>query len=180
MDFLHTYRAKFGIDQNPSTPYVLETFEEQVQVLLEEKAPGFSFTFGIPPIDVIQAMKQRGIFVIGTATTVEEAEHLDAAGVNAIVAQGYEAGGHRGTFINPASTSLIGTIALVPQVVDHVTIPVIAAGGITNRKFSHPMRTLLMSPTHIRVKRQEGYELNICVILSATLEPYLPIRFRTA
>lgn len=129
-DYLNKHRVKLGIAQNPSTPKLSEFFEEQVQVLLEEKIPVFSFTFGIPPQDVIQAMKQHGTVVIGTATTVEEAEQLDAAGVNAIVAQGYEAGGHRGTFLKNVSESLIGTMTLVPQIVDQVSIPVIASGGI--------------------------------------------------
>ncbi|MFF2911456.1 NAD(P)H-dependent flavin oxidoreductase [Paenibacillus sp. NPDC057934] len=130
MDHLSRYHVRYGIAQNPLTLESLELFEEQVQVLLEEKVPVFSFTFGIPPQDVIQAMQQNGTVVLGTATTVEEARHLDLAGVNAIVAQGYEAGGHRGTFLKKVSESLIGTMALVPQVVDHVSVPVIASGGI--------------------------------------------------
>ncbi|WP_010274375.1 NAD(P)H-dependent flavin oxidoreductase [Paenibacillus senegalensis] len=129
-DYLTTYRVQFGIAPNPSTPDFSESFEEQVQVLLEEKIPVFSFTFGIPPQDVIHAMKQLDTVVIGTATTVAEAELLEGAGVDAIVAQGYEAGGHRGTFLKEVSESLIGTIALVPQVADQVSIPVIASGGI--------------------------------------------------
>jgi nitronate monooxygenase len=68
--------------------------------------------------------------VMGTATTVAEAVALERAGVDAVVAQGAEAGGHRGTFVGPAETSLIGTMALVPQVVDAVTVPVVASGGI--------------------------------------------------
>jgi nitronate monooxygenase len=130
-DYLNKFRVQLGIAQNPSFLKFSESFEEQMQVLLAERIPVFSFTFGIPPDDVIQAMKQRGTVVIGTATTVEEAKHLEMAGVNAIVAQGYEAGGHRGTFLkNDVSESLIGTMALVPQIVDHVSIPVIASGGI--------------------------------------------------
>lgn len=89
-----------------------ESFEEQVQVLLEERVPVFSFTFGIPSPAVIQAMKQHGIFIIGTATTVDEAKQLEAAGADAIVAQGSEAGGHRGTFLKDASQALIGTMSL--------------------------------------------------------------------
>lgn len=130
MDYLNKYRAKLGIAQNPSITKFSESFEEQVQVLLEEKIPVFSFTFGIPSQNVIQAMKQRGTFVIGTATTVDEAKQLDVAGVSAIVAQGCEAGGHRGTFLNKVSESLIGTMALVPQIADQVSVPVIASGGI--------------------------------------------------
>jgi len=128
--YLDRYRIELGIPPNPPIRQAAESFEEQVQVLLEERVPVFSFTFGIPPQEVIRSMKQRGIFVIGTATTVDEAVQAEEAGVDAIVAQGGEAGGHRGTFLKGASESMIGTMALVPQVVDQVSIPVIAAGGI--------------------------------------------------
>lgn len=77
---------------------------------------------------MIQTIKQHGIFIIGTATTVDEAKQLEAAGADAIVAQGSEAGGHRGTFTKDPSHALIGTMTIVPQIVDHVSIPVIAAG----------------------------------------------------
>jgi nitronate monooxygenase len=130
MDHLNKYHVRYGITQNLSPLQSLEHFGEQVQVLREEKVPVFSFTFGIPSQEVIQAMQQNGTVVIGTATTVEEARHLIMAGVNAIVAQGYEAGGHRGTFLKKVSESLIGTMALIPQIVDHVSVPVIASGGI--------------------------------------------------
>lgn len=92
---LNKYRVKLGIAQSPLLAKAAESFEEQLQALFEEKISIFSFTFGIPSQDVIQVMKQRGTFIIGTATTVEEAKQLEAAGVNAIVAQGSEAGGHR-------------------------------------------------------------------------------------
>ncbi|SDW07549.1 nitronate monooxygenase family protein [Paenibacillus sp. CF384] len=127
---LNKYRAQLGIELNPSIPKSSESFQEQVQVLLEEEVSIFSFTFGIPPHDMLQAMKQRGIVIIGTATTVEEAIRLEAAGVDAIAAQGSEAGGHRGTFLKSDSDALVGTMALIPQIVDHVSIPVIASGGI--------------------------------------------------
>jgi len=128
-DYLNFYRNELGIQQNPSLQKYSESFEEQVQVVLEERVPVFSFTFGIPSTDVFQRMKQRGTFVIGTATTVDEAIQLEASGADAIVAQGSEAGGHRGTFLKNVSISLIGLIALVPQIVDHVSVPVIASGG---------------------------------------------------
>jgi nitronate monooxygenase len=129
-EYLNQYRVELGIAQNPSILKFAESFEEQVQVLLEEKIPLFSFTFGIPPQDVIQAMKKQGTIVIGTATTVDEAKRLEESGVDAIIAQGSEAGGHRGTFQKDDSESQIGTMALVPQIVDQVSIPVIATGGI--------------------------------------------------
>ncbi|MFC4099109.1 NAD(P)H-dependent flavin oxidoreductase [Paenibacillus xanthanilyticus] len=127
---LNTFRAELGIAPNPSIPKAAESFEEQVQVLLEEHVAVFSFTFGIPSREILQSMKQQGIFVIGTATTVHEAGALETAGVDAIVAQGSEAGGHRGTFLTSTADARVGTMALVPQMVDHVTVPVIASGGI--------------------------------------------------
>lgn len=99
-------------------------FDDQLAVVVEEQVAVFSFTFGIPPIGDLDT------FTMGTATTVAEAVALESAGADAVVAQGYEAGGHRGTFLEPVDHSLVGTIALVPQVVDAVDIPVIASGGI--------------------------------------------------
>lgn len=129
-NYLDKYRVDLGIAPSPSVTKFSESFEEQVQVVLEENVSVFSFTFGIPSQDIIQSMKQNGIFVIGTATIVDEAIALEIAGVDAIVAQGSEAGGHRGSFLTSTADALIGTMALVPQIVDHVSIPVIASGGI--------------------------------------------------
>jgi len=129
-DYLDKYRAELGIASSPPVPKLAESFEEQVEVLLEENVPVFSFTFGIPSLEVIQAFQRRGTVVIGTATTVEEGARLEASGVDAVVAQGSEAGGHRGTFATSAGCALIGTMALVPQMVDHLSVPVIASGGI--------------------------------------------------
>ncbi|RAP75880.1 NAD(P)H-dependent flavin oxidoreductase [Paenibacillus montanisoli] len=128
--YLNPYRSELGLAPIKKLPDLRETFAEQTQVLLEEKVPVFSFTFGIPAEAIIQAMKQSGTVVIGTATTVDEAMQLEAAGVHAIVAQGSEAGGHRGTFLKRANDALIGTMALVPQISDYVSVPVIASGGI--------------------------------------------------
>ena len=123
------YRAELGLPpevaESPSA-----TLEQAFPVLLEERVPIFSFTFGIPPRVVLDACRRAGIVTVGTATTVKEARALEAAGVDAICAQGAEAGGHRGTFDRNAEAPLIGTMALVPQVVDAVKLPVIAAGGI--------------------------------------------------
>ncbi len=106
------------------------TFSDQLAAALETGASAFSFTFGLLPSEAMQSLKQKRIFVIGTATTVNEAIELERAGVDAVVAQGSEAGGHRGTFQGDFSASMIGTISLVPQVADAVCIPVIASGGI--------------------------------------------------
>jgi nitronate monooxygenase len=111
-------------------PYVPMRFEDQVRVLLDARVSVFSFIAGIPPKEILEECHARGIVTIGTATTPDEAMTLEQAGVDLIVASGFEAGGHRGSFLLPAEESLTGTFSLVPQVADAVTVPVIAAGGI--------------------------------------------------
>jgi nitronate monooxygenase len=105
-------------------------FDEQLAMVLDSGAAVFSFTFGMLPASAIESIKARGMFLIGTATTVEEAVALEHVGVDAVVTQGSEAGGHRGTFAGPFDMGMVGTMALVPQVADAVTVPVIASGGI--------------------------------------------------
>jgi nitronate monooxygenase len=105
-------------------------FEDQLAAVLDSGASCFSFTFGLLPETAVQAIKTRGIFLMGTASTVDEAEALEELGVDAVIAQGSEAGGHRATFDPRAKPDLIGTMALVPQIIDAVKVPVIASGGI--------------------------------------------------
>jgi nitronate monooxygenase len=115
----------------PEVPHPTgDPFAEQLDAILAARVPIFSFTFGIPSAETLATLKRQGVAVLGTATTVSEAEHLAAAGVDAVVAQGSEAGGHRGTFAASFSDAMIGTMALVPQIVDAVSLPVIASGGI--------------------------------------------------
>jgi nitronate monooxygenase len=102
----------------------------RLALLLELKPPVVSFHFGLPDDDAVSAIKSAGILIISTATTVAEAKTLEARGVDAIIAQGFEAGGHRGSHVPTAPADGIGTMALVPQVADAVKVPVIAAGGI--------------------------------------------------
>jgi nitronate monooxygenase len=111
-------------------PYEPIHFEDQAQVLLEEGVSVFSFIYGIPSKEILDEFRRQGIVLIGTATTVDEAIALEQAGVDVIAASGFEAGGHRGSFLQPSEDSLTGTMALVPQVVDAVRLPVVAAGGI--------------------------------------------------
>lgn len=127
---MNEVRKQIGIPQDPEVTRYAEPFEEQMAVVLEEKVPVFSFTFGLLDRRWLAELKQRGMTVMGTATTVREGVALEASGVDMIVAQGSEAGGHRGSFLPDSPSNLIGTMALVPQLVDHVGIPVIAAGGI--------------------------------------------------
>ncbi|MDA0306974.1 MAG: DUF561 domain-containing protein [Proteobacteria bacterium] len=94
--------------------------------------PIVSFHFGVPAVDVMRAIKDIGAVILSTATTVSEARKLEDAGCDAVIAQGYEAGGHRGTFAPPYEAGNVGTLSLVPQVVDAIDVPVIAAGGIAD------------------------------------------------
>jgi nitronate monooxygenase len=126
--------AALGASRPAYQPYSPIRFEDQARVLLETNVPVFSFIFGIPPREIREECQARGITTIGTATTPDEAAALEQAGVGAIVASGFEAGGHRGSFLRPAEDSLTGTLSLVPQVVDAVDVPVIAAGGIADAR----------------------------------------------
>jgi nitronate monooxygenase len=119
-----------GGDKPSYSSYEPIRFEDQVQVLLDDGISAFSFIYGIPSKSILDEFRRRGIALIGTATTVAEAIALEQAGVDVIVASGFEAGGHRGSFLQSSEDSLTGTMALVPQVVDAVKLPVVAAGGI--------------------------------------------------
>jgi nitronate monooxygenase len=131
---LAPHLAELGAPRPQYQPYVPASFEAQARVLLDAGVPVFSFIFGIPPREMLDECRRQRIATIGTATTPDEAAALDDAGVDAIVASGFEAGGHRGSFLRPAEDSLIGTMSLVAQVVDAVSVPVIAAGGIGNAR----------------------------------------------
>lgn len=118
----------------PLDPPYAESFEEQMAVILEARVPIFSFTFGIPEAGWLTQCKQNNIKIIGTATTLDEALALQQLGIDAIVAQGFEAGGHRGNFLQATENSLIGTMALIPMLADKVSCPIIAAGGIMDAR----------------------------------------------
>jgi nitronate monooxygenase len=107
-----------------------ETFNDMIQIVIEEKVPVCSFTFGLPSKEVIRELQAHNIILLGTATTVREAIEAEKSGMDAVIVQGSEAGGHRGNFISGDKESLIGLMSLIPQVADNVKIPVIAAGGI--------------------------------------------------
>lgn len=125
--------ARLGIDPPTGTP-THPDIEEQFAAVLDARPAVASFVFGMPGPDVVDRFRAAGIRLVGAATTVAEAIAVERAGADAVVASGFEAGGHRVSFLRPADRSLVGTFALVPQVVDAVDIPVIAAGGIADRR----------------------------------------------
>src|SRR6266404_3649523 len=127
---LAVHLAALGAPRPTYKPYSPIRFEDQARVLLDAKVPVFSFIYGIPPQEILDECRTNRIVTIGTATTPEEGAALQEAGVDAIVATGFEAGGHRGSFLRAAEDSLTGTFSLAPQIVDRVNVPVIAAGGI--------------------------------------------------
>lgn len=127
---LDGYRAELGLQPPPEKAPYLQPFEEQLAATLAARPQVYSFCFGIPDDDVLDRVRETGAYIIGTATTVSEAVLLEEAGVDAIVAQGFEAGGHRSTFAVPHDHAFIGLMALLPQIVDEVELPVIASGGI--------------------------------------------------
>jgi nitronate monooxygenase len=127
---LARYREELGIEVPEGYAPFEEDFYNQLEVVLEERVPVFSFTFGSLESRLVERLKEKGTTVIGTATTVREGLRLQEEGIDVVVAQGAEAGGHRGTFLSDHRDALIGTMALVPQMVDVLSVPVIAAGGI--------------------------------------------------
>lgn len=126
--------AEVGLEVPDAPARYLPPFEEQLQAALDARPAALSFVFGVPGRDILEAAHERGIAVIGSATTVDEAVALEHGGVDAIVATGAEAAGHKVAFLEPAERSLVGLVALVPQVRDAVDVPVIAAGGIADRR----------------------------------------------
>ncbi|GHG92311.1 nitronate monooxygenase [Comamonas sp. JC664] len=147
-DFERVYRGfepyyrELGVDKPRPPERYHHRFEDQVEALLEARPPVFSFVFGVPPAAVLAECRRRGIVTSGAATTLAEAEALDAAGVDLIVATGFEAGGHRPSFLARAEDSLMGTMALTPLVADRVKAPVIAAGGLADGRGIRAVLTL--------------------------------------
>ena len=122
--------AMLGLPPPLLPPLPSDPFAAQLEAVLEERPPALSFTFGIPSSDQIAALKKRGIAVAGTATTVQEALQLKDAGVDAIVAQGAEAGAHRGSFAASFEESMVPLATLLRGICGAVALPVIASGGM--------------------------------------------------
>lgn len=128
------YFRELGLDRPAPPAQFTPRYADQVEAVLAAAPPVFSFVFGIPSPAVLAECRRRNIVTVGAATSIAEARALDDAGVDVIVASGFEAGGHRPAFLAPAESSLMGTLALVPQVVDRVKAPVVAAGGIADAR----------------------------------------------
>ena len=128
------YYGEFGLDADASVPAVNRApFDEAMCGIVEDLKPDVvSFHFGLPAPALLDRVKATGCVVLSSATTADEARWLEAKGCDAIIAQGFEAGGHRGIFLGDDVSTQAGTMALVPQVADAVKVPVIAAGGIAD------------------------------------------------
>jgi nitronate monooxygenase len=135
-DRLKPYYQELGID--PAAPVSTSNrapFDAALCQAVEELRPEVvSFHFGLPEPALLDRVKRLGCVVLSSATTVDEARWLEEHGVNAVIAQGYEAGGHRGMFLTADVAAQVGTFALVPQVADAVKVPVIAAGAVTDAR----------------------------------------------
>jgi len=133
---LAPYFVEYGLDASAiqAGPGRSPFSAEMADVLEEFKPAVVSFHFGLPSGDLMARVRATGAKILSSATTVEEARWLEAQGVDAVIAQGFEAGGHRGMFLSDDVSTQVGTLALVPQIVANVTIPVIAAGGIADAK----------------------------------------------
>jgi nitronate monooxygenase len=133
---LEPYYREFGIDPAAPVPVSNRTpFDANFCDLMLEVVPRvISFHFGLPDAGLVKRLKDAGILILGCATTAAEARWLEERGSDAIIAQGFEAGGHRGMFLSADLSRQVGTFALVPQVVDAVKVPVVAAGGIADAR----------------------------------------------
>jgi nitronate monooxygenase len=133
---LKPYYVELGIDPAAPVPSSNRTpFDAALCTVVEELKPEIvSFHFGLPASALLGRVKAAGCLVMSSATTVEEARWLEANGCDVVIAQGYEAGGHRGMFLTDNLATQVGTFALVPQVVDAVKVPVVAAGGISDAR----------------------------------------------
>jgi nitronate monooxygenase len=130
---LAPYFDEFGLGPVPEPKEPFPPFdEERLDLVLELRPRVVSFHFGLPDADAVRRVKEAGCIILSSATTVAEARWLEANGADVVIAQGFEAGGHRGSFSGSPGAGLVGTMALVPQIVDAVRLPVIASGGIAD------------------------------------------------
>lgn len=131
---LRPFFDELGIEPPERPERFLPSIDEQLEAVLAARPAVLSVVYGVPSAATVEAARSRGIRVVGTATTVAEARALDEGGVDAIIASGAEAAGHRVSFLQAPEESLVGGISLIPQIADAVGVPVIAAGGIADRR----------------------------------------------
>ncbi len=132
---LNRFRARLGIPATEARPSAVpDVIAEAFEVILDERVPVWSIGLGNPDPGWVRRCHERGIKIVAMVATVDDARAVVASGVDIVVAQGGEAGGHRSTWVKPASreAAQVGTVALVPQIVDAVKVPVIASGGIAD------------------------------------------------
>jgi len=128
------YFDELGVAKPEPPAVVHHRFADQVEALIEARPPVFSFVFGVPSASILDRCRKNGILTAGAATSIAEALALDAAGVDLIVASGFEGGGHRPSFLARAEDSLLGTFALTQLIAPRVKVPVVAAGGIVDAR----------------------------------------------
>ena len=141
-ELLAPYRAELGLPPDPPALPESPAFEEQLDVLLHERVSALSFTFGAPDNVYLDLLRDAGMVTLGAATHLLEAIVLEESGVDFIIAQGAEAGGHRGTFVGHPEQGLVGILTLAPLLARHVAVPIIAAGGIMDGRGIAAVRVL--------------------------------------
>lgn len=169
---LEPYYRELGVDpaSAPAPAGRLAFGAEFAEVLREVRPRVVSFHFGLPPAELLAAVKGLGTMVLASATTVAEARWLEAAGADVIIAQGVEAGGHRGMFLSSDLTTQAGTLALLPQVVRAVRVPVVAAGGIANARGVRAALALGAAGAQVGTAYLFTPEATISPLYRATLE----------